>query len=135
MTAAIYATQSINNIEVAMGKANAKAKTRAFLTNLGTQIFCGNLCPDTNTYASELIGKDFVEMQGRNYGDDKTGISITQQSHYVVMPSHYSTLKHGTELHDFKVETIMIVRGKSWSTKERFLEAVWDQKGRAQKYY
>ena len=135
MTMAIYATQSINNIEIAMGKTSSKAKTKALLTNLGTQIFCGNICPDTNRYASDLIGKDFIEIQGRNFNDASSGITMNQQRHDVVAPETFATLKSGGLTNSYKVESIMLVRGKTWSSGERCFEAVWDQNGKGQKFY
>ena len=131
MTAGIYITQSINNIRVSMGKNLSEAKTKALLTNLGTQIYCGNICPDTNKYASEMIGKTFIKTRSASINtDDRASHSTSEHLHSIVPPEHFTTLISGGADNNFKVQTIMICRGKKWKTKEPFREVTFDQRGR-----
>ena len=130
MTAAVYITQSINSIQVAMGKANAEAKTKVLLTNLGTQVFCGNICRDTNTHAADLIGKAFVNTRSRSFDtNDRASHSTSEHLHHTVPPEHFTTLRSGGEDNGYQVETIMVVRGKKWKTGEAFREVTFDQRG------
>ena len=76
-----------------MGKNSAEAKTKALLTNLGTQIYCGNICRDTNTYASELIGKDFIKTNSTSFNSNDGGShTYNEQLHHLVPPEHFTTL-------------------------------------------
>ncbi|MCB0518513.1 MAG: TraM recognition domain-containing protein [Lewinellaceae bacterium] len=136
MTAGVYITQSINSIKVAMGRNNAEAKTKVLLTNLGTQIFCGNICNDTNKYAADLIGKAFIKTKSASVNtDDKASHSTSEHLHYIVPPEHFTTLKSGGPDNNFKVEAIMVVRGKKWATGETFREIVFDQRGRGKPFF
>lgn len=131
MTAAVYITQSINSIKVAMGKTSADAKTKVLLTNLGTQIFCGNICMDTNKYASELIGREFINIKSSSVNsDDRASYSTSEHLHPTIMPEQFTRLKSGGQQNDFKVETIILCRGKKWATGESFCKIVFDQRGR-----
>jgi|GEM_PF-1266011 len=131
MTAVVYLTQSINSIKSAMGKSSPEIKTKALLTNLGTQIFCGNMCTDTNKYASELIGKRFRRTEGNSISsDDRASHSTSEQLHFIVPPEHFTTLKSGGPENDFQVETIIVIRSKRWATGEPFGEVAFDQRGR-----
>ncbi len=136
MTVAVYITQSINSIKVSMGKTNADAKTKVLLTNLGTQVFCGNICHDTNKYASELIGKTFIKTKSASINtDDRASHSTSEHLHFIVPPEHFTILKSGGGLNGFKVETIMVVRGKKWKTGEPFREVEFDQRGRGRSIF
>ena len=131
MTAGVYITQSTNSIKIAMGKTEADAKTKVLLTNLGTHIYCANTCRDTNTYASEMIGREFIRTKSLCIDtNDRASHTTTENLHYVIMPERFVNLKSGGKPNKFKVETIMICRGKSWKTDEPFREIRWDQRGR-----
>lgn len=137
MCASLYATQSINNIEIAMGKDGAKAKTKALLTNLGTQIACGNTCKDTNTHMADIIGKDFIDMNSSSFDtNDRSSRSKSEQLHYIIPPEYFANnLRTGGEDNDFKVDTIVTVRSKKWSTGERFREVTWNQRGNKRSFW
>ena len=136
MTAAVYITQSINSIKVAMGKTNADAKTKVLLSNLGTSIFCGNFSVDTNKYASELIGKAFINTKSSGFDtNERASHSTSERLHFTVPPEHFTTLKSGGEDNNYQVETIIVVRGKKWSTGEPFREVTFDQRGRGNHFF
>ncbi len=137
LCAGIYITQSINNIKVSMGKDAAEAKTKALLSNLGTQIFCGNICRDTNLYAAEMIGKTFIKTNSTSFDtNDRASQSSSEQLHYRVPPEHFaSDLAFGGPDNNYKVDTIMVVRGKKWSTGEPFREVSFDQRGRRKNFF
>lgn len=129
-TAALYSTQSKTNLEVSMGGGSnsASTKTKALITNWGVQFFCANMCKETNEYASDLIGKTFIDMQSSSFNTDQKGSqSYSKQWHHLITPGHYKTLKSGGEENNFKVESIVVCRGKKWSTNEPFLEVTFDQ--------
>lgn len=137
LCAGIYITQSINNIKVSMGKDSAEAKTKSLLSNLGTQIFCGNICRDTNVYAAEMIGKTFINTNSTSFdSNDRASQSSSEQLHYRVQPEHFaSDLRYGGPVNNYKVDTIMVVRGKKWSTGEPFREVTFDQRGRRKNFF
>lgn len=130
MTAVTYITQTINSLTVAFGKNSAETKTKVLLGNLGTHIYCGNICRDTNQYAADLIGKTFIKTKSASINsDDKASHSTNENLHYIVPPEHFTTLKSGGEDNGFLVSTIMVVRGKLWKTGEPFREVSFDQRG------
>ena len=136
MTAAIYCTQSLNNIKVSMGKDSADSKTKSLLTNWGTQAFCGNFCRDTNVHASNLIGKKFINTNSSSFDTNNRGSQSTnEQLHYIVPPEHFTTLSCGGEDHGYLVESILVCRGKKWSTGESFFEAGFDQRGTSKSFF
>lgn len=128
MTASILATQSINNIKAAIGGADGDTQTKSLLSNIRNQVFCANMCRDTNVYAAELIGKDFIETTSRTINDQDQGSRTRNQSlQFIVPPEHFTMLKSGGPENNYMVESIIVSRGKKWSTQARFLEVVWDQ--------
>lgn len=131
MTASVFITQSINNIKVAMGASLSEAKTKSLLTNLGTQIFCRNICRDTNVHASNLIGKAFIRTKSSSIDtNDRGARSSSEQLHFIIPPEHFLTLRTGSLVHKYLVDVIIVVGGKKWSSGERFLESTFDQRGR-----
>lgn len=131
LCAGIYATQSINNIKISMGRNQAEAKTKALLSNLGTQIMCANICRDTCLYAAEMIGQEFIQTNSTSINTDLKGShSRNEQLHYIIPPEYFTTLRTGGKKHRYKVDTIVKVSGKKWKTGEPFREVTFDQRGR-----
>ncbi len=113
MTAAIYLTQTINNIKAAMGEDSSIAKSRSLLSNLSTSIFCGNICRDTNLYAANMIGKEFIKTNSSSIDTNSRASQTTnEQLHYIIPPEHFAALDSGGNQNNFKVETIIVCRGK-----------------------
>ena len=131
LTGCVFLTQTINNILIAMGASLGREKAMALLTNLGTQFFCRNICPDTNAYAANMIGKEYVKTQTSSMDtNDRGSYGTNETKDYIIAPEDFKTLKTGGSQNAFKVETILICGGKEFSTGERFLECVFDQRGR-----
>jgi hypothetical protein len=86
-------TQNILNLSEELGEQQPGSKTKAFLANLALKIFHQQSCPDTNTYAAELIGKQYKYLDSFN-ADASGGASTgaAQQLVYNVEPITFSQL-------------------------------------------
>ena len=91
--AVVCLTQNILNLSEELGEQQPGSKTKAFLGNLMLKIFHQQNDPDTNTYAADLIGKQYRYLDSFN-SDAQGGASIgaAQQLVYNVEPIVFSQL-------------------------------------------
>lgn len=86
-------TQNILNLSEELGEQQPGSKTKAFLGNLMLKIFHQQNDPETNTYAAELIGKQYRYLD--SYNMDAKGaanVGAAQQLVYNVEPIAFSQL-------------------------------------------
>ena len=62
--------------------------------------------------------------------NDRASHSSSEKLHYVIQPEDFLKLKSGGEDNNYKVQTIMVIRGKEWKTGEPFREVTFDQRGK-----
>lgn len=124
----VYLTQSINNYYFTMGKHSPTARAKSLLSNLATKIFCANSDYDTNLYAAQTIGEEFEttfsskrQFDGSDYG------SMSEQMLFQVKPKEFTMLKCGGTINDCKVESIVVLTGRNWSTGNNYLRVEFDQ--------
>lgn len=124
----VYLTQSINNYYFSFGGKHAQAKARGLLANMGTKIFHGNTCHDTNQFAADMIGRDITlmgSMRGSLGGGD--GGTFSEQIQYIVQPNEFMTLKYGRKENRNKVEAIVVKTGPWSHTEEKYIKAEFIQ--------
>jgi len=113
----IYLTQNLPAIYANMGGSSHRVenKVKSLLSLLSTKFFLCNNCPDTNAYASTLIGKSYVKDQSVNFNAGEK-INIGGGAHYIledmVRPEQFSKLKTGGERNKYMVECIIHMQGK-----------------------
>jgi hypothetical protein len=91
--AVVCLTQNILNLAEELGEQQPGSKTKAFLGNLMLKVFYQQNDPDTNTYAAELIGKQYKYLG--SFNTDATGQATTggaQQLVYNLEPITFSQL-------------------------------------------
>ncbi|GAB1856136.1 hypothetical protein MHTCC0001_09710 [Flavobacteriaceae bacterium MHTCC 0001] len=118
----VYITQNLPNFYLQAGGGDiGRTRFRALAGNLSTKIFHANSDPETNEYASDLIGKDYrwTNNKGETYGD---GLSFNQGQaeslEYIVPPSTFTKLKTGGSENDFIAEAIVHRHKTFESTRE-----------------
>jgi len=126
----VYLTQSLNNYYFTMGKNNPVARAKSLLANLATKIFCANSDYDTNIYAAQSIGEEFETTfsSKRKYDPNDFG-SMSEQLLFQVKPKEFTMLKCGGLDNEFKVESIVVLTGRKWTTGENYLRIEFDQNG------
>jgi len=94
------------------------------LANLQVKIFCQNSSPETNGWASALLGERFVKVTGtstgRNVqqaetgesGGSNTGVSRHDERRWYVEPATFATLRRGGPANDLRVDCIVYAGGK-----------------------
>jgi len=114
--ATVYITQNINNLYFVMGSQMPAARAKALLGNLRLKYFANNDDPETNHWASNMIGQHLTDTEQTSYGE---GRSITktksQQMQYRLTPDHFTTLKTGRKANKYKVEVVIFKSGKRWN--------------------
>lgn len=132
--ATVLITQNISNYYSQMGGSSAKSKVDSLLGNLSTKIFHANNDAVTNEWASNAIGKHIKTFQSKSENRKKhafTGDSVgTGESfHYLpqVYPSEFITLASGGKGFEYKVQSVIQVKGHTWQDGKKFLRATFDQ--------
>ena len=122
----VFISPNISNYYVSIGGSNPKAKADSLLGNLGTKIFHSNNDSVTNNWASEVIGKAFMQMESLSVGTNEN-ISLAKQYHWQIEPRQFTTLKSGGIENDYRVEGIITIAGKMWSNGKNFMKRSFNQ--------
>jgi len=123
----VMISQNISNYYATIGGDHPKEKVDSLLGNLATKIFHTNNDYVTNEWAANTIGKTFQKQKSMNLGELKS-ISISQSLEYQIEPQQFSLLRNGGVQNDYRVEGIVTVAGKKWSTGRNYLETYFNQK-------
>lgn len=115
--ASVYITQNINNLRFVMGNINLK-------------IFCSNADFDTNEWASQMIGKHYVEVQNLNYDKDMhMSKSKSKELRDKVAIDMFTKLKTGKKENRYIVEAVVFKSGKVWGKNgDNFAIVKFDQR-------
>lgn len=138
----VYLTQNLPNYITALsGGREAKAKVDAFMGNLQTKIFHANGDSITNTWAAELISKNWQYRNNMNASTSDNGKSffpeVTGKQHgigqsesldYQVLPYEFTTLRKGGHHNNLQVDAIIFQGGKMWkATKKNHIHTIFSQ--------
>jgi len=131
----LYLTQTLANYTHALGgEQKAKALTASLLDVLQTKFFCANASHETNTWASDIIGKVWTHKQnaGVNRGDTgtrSTNSGSTESLEYAVDPAVFQTLRRGGESSGYIVEAVCHGGGKVFKASgKNYVLTAFDQK-------
>ena len=117
--ACVYITQNINNLFFVMGDSQPQARAYSLLGNLNLKYFANNADITTNEWASNLIGKHWIDVYSSSYNKDSDLTkSKSMQFHYKVTPDHFTTLKTGRKENGHKVQALVFKPGKLWDDKD-----------------
>lgn len=119
---AVYITQNLPNFYLNCGGGEmGKIRFKALAGNLSTKFFHANADMETNEYAADLIGKDwlYTKNQGQSMGE-KISFSSGQAETltHLVEPSEFTKLKTGGAENNFLVEAIVHRQGKIFQSIE-----------------
>lgn len=130
----VFLTQNISNYYAQMGGESSRAKVNSLLGNLSTKVFHCNNDSVTNEWASKVIGNDLINLFARSEQRKRHSImadSTTRSSSFQflpqVFPMDFTTLATGGEYFNFLVEAIVVVKGKTWSTGNNYIEVEFSQ--------
>lgn len=118
----VYITQNLPNFYIQCGGSErGKIRFKALAGNISTKFFHANSDPETNEFASEIIGKDWQwsANEGQTLGENisfSSGQSETLQ--YIVDPSVFTKLKTGGADNNFEAEAIVHRQGKIFNSTQ-----------------
>jgi len=116
----VYATQNLPNVYLNLGTGETgKNRFKAIAGNMTTKFFHANSDPDTNEFASNLIGKIFKwnRNTGETMGENISFSSGQSEAlQYIVDPSEFANLKTGGPENDFYVQAIVHRQGKKFKS-------------------
>ena len=126
----VYLTQNLNGLYYMMGNNQPQARAKSLLGNLNLKFFGSNSDFETNSWASEMIGKHMIDLDNlsisKNMEFSKTK---NQQLMPRIMPDHFTTLKTGRKANNYKVETLVFKAGKKWGKeKKNYAVVEFDQR-------
>lgn len=125
----LMVTQNLDNVIMSSGSTNAVAKARSLVGNLSTKIFCANSNYTTNKFASDMIGRHFIDTTNTSISfEEGSKQSFNQAYHPKVPTDHFTTLKTGRKENEYKVEAIVFQNGKTWKSGQNFAEVTFSQR-------
>lgn len=135
----VVLTQNLNVVYRALGGSEeGKQLSHAWIGNLGTKILCGNSCPETNHYFSQMlgIGKRLMEGGSANTGAEYdpfadmmghatpgASVSWSEQYHPLVMPDEFTRLRRGGPGNDWTVDAFVFMNGHLFSNGKPWMRA------------
>ena len=97
---------------------------KALAGNLSTKFFHANADVDTNEYAADLIGKDYLQTKNTSVGRGDSLVINQGKSEtlaHIVQPSEFSKLMTGGPLNNFEAQAYVHRQGKTFqSTKSNY---------------
>lgn len=123
-------TQSIPGLYDRMGGTNGKYAADSLLSNLSIKIMCGSGCPETNTWAENLINKRW-RYRGQSSisynsqlqrpkklfaGPDKPQISgsVSPSLESQVLATRFTQLKSGGVRNNWMVDGLIVQSSRAW---------------------
>jgi hypothetical protein len=118
----VYLTQNRESLRRVLGDSDA---VDALLGNLQTKFFCQNSSTDTNEWASELLGKRWMQVLKHGGGDGaggpdnaasraSTNFSMSRELQSFVEPARFTTLRRGGDTNGFAVDAIVYKGGEEF---------------------
>jgi hypothetical protein len=110
----VYLTQNRESYRRVLGNDDT---VDALLGNLQCKFFCQNSSPDTNEWATKLLGERylFVDSEGSSFNSQSSSGSLSENSSEQRRPyveaSDFSTLKRGGEVNKYQVEALVFNGG------------------------
>jgi hypothetical protein len=138
-TSTVYLSQNISNYFAVMGSGHdAKSRVDSLMGNLSTKIFHANSDAETNEYASRLIGNDITSLATVGNQVNLLSLGFTEseglnsQFQPQIQPREFTVLKSGGSLNDYKVQAILMVSGREWSTGKNYYKTTFKQQFKKQ---
>ena len=116
--AVVMATQNIANLFSVLG-AGARDQAHSLLGNASLKVIHANTDTETNRWASEVIGTEWMQMASTSFHQGQIGmggITMSNQIHNRLLPSDFQNLRAGGPP-DWTVEAYVIQTGRgTWSS-------------------
>ncbi|MEP1782127.1 TraM recognition domain-containing protein [Reichenbachiella sp.] len=128
--ATVYLTQNINNLYFVMGHNQPQARAKSLLGNLNLKYFASNACTETNKWASDQIGQHLTDFESLSIGKNmELSKSKNQRMQHRITPDHFTTLRTGRKINNYKVDTVVFKAGKKWGRDgQNFALVSFDQR-------
>lgn len=127
----VYISQNLPNYFANMGGVHSEHRVKSFLGTLNTKIFHANADIETNNYASELIGQQYVEKLSEGASLGQGGISkstnLSIELEKIVRPEQIVRLKTGGPTNDFITEAYIHRPGDPFATGSNYLKMKFRQ--------
>lgn len=122
----VYISQNLPNYYANMGGEKSAYRVKSFLGTLNTKIFHANADIETNNYANELIGKQFIEKTTEAANTGTGGISksysVTIDLEDAVRPEEIVKLKTGGPRNGYLVEAYVHRPGEPFANKKNHIK-------------
>ncbi|MFY0601671.1 MAG: TraM recognition domain-containing protein [Cyclobacteriaceae bacterium] len=128
--ATVYITQNLNNLFFMMGHNQPQARAKSLLGNLNLKYFCSNDDPDSNKWASDMIGQHLTYLENLSISKNmEVSKTKNQRMQYRITPDHFTTLRTGRKANKYIVDAVVFKAGKKWGRgEENFALVPFDQR-------
>lgn len=127
----VYITQNLPNYYAEMGGDHSRHRVDSLIGNMQTKIFHANSDPQTNQFASEVIGRSWQSRRssGMSYSTESANLSESRQESYDydVIPQRFTTLSKGGPLNNNQTQAILFQSGRSWGNGRTHFLATFKQ--------
>lgn len=131
--ATVYLTQNLDSLKSRFGGHAGAAEAQALIANLGTKVFCANDHADTNKFAAEAIGSEWLTRMQTNTslsgaGGLSAGAGTNEQRRLRVEPSEFLALRKGGPANDNQVDAVLMRSGTPFAaTGTNYLRLTFHQ--------
>lgn len=140
--ATVFLTQSLPGLYMQAGSTLPRERVAALAANLNTKVFHANADPQTNTWASEQIGKSMQYRASVSHGGDgldakgtlkmllgmgRSRVSSSPVIDFEVQPSVFTKLKTGSARNKHIVEAIVCKSGGQFTTGKHYMTVAFLQ--------
>jgi len=145
----VYLSQNLPNYYSALGGPKGQHAADSILGNLSAHLYHANGDVTTNEYAARRIAQTWQAKRSANQGyssnmsqsggappdvatsanySDNTGMSVSEQLAYQVLPQEFTTLRQGGPRGGFEVDAILFKPGRVWNaTGTNYLRVTFKQ--------
>ena len=126
----VYITQNLPSYLVAMGGSSAMNRTQNLLGNMNIQVFCAQGEKQTNTYASDLIGKQYIPVGGGRSENENGEVSTSSKMEYQYsfLPVNFTQLRMGRKANNYQVDCVIFKTGRLWKDGKNYIQTFFDQR-------
>jgi hypothetical protein len=140
--ATVFLTQSLPGLYMQAGSTLPREKVAALTANLNTKVFHANADPQTNTWASEQIGKSMQYRASVSHGGDeldakgvfkmllgvgRSRVTSNPAIDFEVQPSAFTKLKTGSARNNHIVEAIVCKSGGQFTNGKHYMTVAFVQ--------
>ncbi len=142
-TSSVYIGQNLPSVLAKLGGQNGEPWMKGLFGNLLTKIFHANDESQTNKFAADVIGEDWMNIETVSTGESRgvlapplggtrnVNTSVSPQVKHLVMPIEFTRMRTGTARNKGIVDAIFFQAGRRFASNRNFMKVYFRQRNRS----